>query len=126
MPHVMERNAEQLWAWTAFINDERGPHYTKPETDKDWVNAESDGLTMVQISYLLDSPGLAVDDPRWAPHVADFRAAVQASAKAAEAKDFGAMEQSAEKIDRACVACHRTFVPQIELPDPPEASATTS
>jgi hypothetical protein len=126
MPHVMERNAEQLWAWTAFINDEHGPHYTKPETDKDWVNAESDGLTMVQISYLLDSPGLAVDDPRWAPHVADFRAAVQASAKAAEAKDFGAMEQSAEKIDRACVACHRTFVPQIELPDPPEASATTS
>jgi hypothetical protein len=51
---------------------------------------------------------------------------VQASAKAAEAKDFGAMEQSAEKIDRACVACHRTFVPQIELPDPSKASAMTS
>ena len=65
------------------------------------------------------------DDPRWAPHVADFRAAAQASASAAAAKDFGAMEQDAEKIDRACVACHRTFVPQIELPDPPAAASAS-
>jgi cytochrome c556 len=73
---------------------------------------------MVEISYLLDSPGLAIDDPSWKGRVAAFHAAAKASADAAEKHDLAALEKAGIALDRACVECHRTYKPEIEPPDP--------
>ncbi len=116
MGHVMDRNAAQLWLWTTYLSDAQGDHYTQPRTEKDWINAESDALTMVQLSYLLETPALALDDTRWAGHLARFRKAAKDSAEAAETKNFAKLEMAASDMNRACVACHVTYVPQIEGP----------
>jgi len=116
MGHVVDRNASQLWAWTTYVSDENGQHYTRPQSDKDWINAESDALTMVQLSHLLASREFAIKDDKWARHVAGFREAAQASAEAAETHDFAKLETAATELDRQCVACHITYVPQIEGP----------
>jgi len=116
MGHVMDRNAAQLWAWTTYRSDAKGDHYTRPGTEKDWIDAESDALTLVQLSYLLETPGLAPDDDKWTGHLARFRKAATNSADAAEAQDFAKLEASASDMNRACVACHVTYVPEIEGP----------
>jgi|GEM_PF-1667692 len=116
MGHVMDRNAAQLWAWTTYVSDAQGGRYTQPRTEDDWIDAESDALTMVHLGDLLAMPGLALDDDRWAGQLARFRQAARDSAEAAEAQDFARLEAAASDMNRACVACHVTYVPEIEGP----------
>ncbi|MDX3908402.1 MAG: hypothetical protein QHC67_01085 [Sphingobium sp.] len=118
MGHVMQRNAEQLWQWTALLIDEKGEHSGQPNSDEEWENAESDALTLAQLAQALESPTYRIDDKRWASHVAGFRAAAAAGADAAERKDFRALERAGEDINTQCVSCHLTFAPELEAPPP--------
>ena len=119
MGHVMQRNAEQLWQWTAEETDIHGDRSGKPVTQEDWESAESDALTLQQLSYALEHSAYRVPDPEWDRHLASFRAAASASADAAERKDFAALQTAGDRINEQCVACHLTFKPEIEAPPPP-------
>lgn len=119
MGHVMQRNAVQLWQWTALEVDAQGDHFNKPRTEEEWEDAESDALTLQQLTYVLEQPGLRVDDARWTERLHALRAAVTASAGAAEGKDFAALAKAGDAINAQCIACHMAFAPQLETPPPP-------
>ncbi|WP_022683500.1 cytochrome c [Sphingobium bisphenolivorans] len=119
MGHVMQRNAEQIWQWTAEETDLQGERSGKPVTDEDWENAESDALTLQQLSYGLEHSAYGIPDVEWDRHLASFRAAASASAEAAERKDYPALQKAGDRINEQCVACHLTFKPEIEAPPPP-------
>jgi hypothetical protein len=115
MGHVMQRNAEQVWAWTALEIDKDGERYTRPQNDQDWENAESDALTLQELTYSLrNSRAIAVRDPRWVEHIDRVRVAARQSADAAERKDFQALLLAANALNDACVSCHLAFAPQLE------------
>lgn len=119
MGHVMQRNAEQLWTWTALEVDRNGEHWSKPVSGEDWEEAESDALTLQQLTYTLEHSNYRIDDPRWDSHLLALRTATAASARAAETKDFGGLVKAGEAINDRCVACHLTFAPQLEVKPPP-------
>lgn len=119
MGHVMQRNAEQLWKWTELETDAQGERSGKPVSEEDWENAESDALTLQQLSYALEHSAYRIDDPSWDRHLGSFRAAASASAEAAERKDFAALQRAGDEINAQCVACHLTFAPELEAPPPP-------
>lgn len=119
MGHVMQRNAMQLWRWTAFEIDEKGERSGKPQTEEQWEEAESDALTVQQLTYVLEHSPFRGPDGKWDAHLAGLRAAATASAAAAERKDFDAMEAAGNDLNEQCVACHITFAPGLEGPPPP-------
>lgn len=119
MGHVMQRNAEQLWQWTSFESDATGERSGKPVSGEDWESAESDALTLQQLSYALEHSVYRIDDPAWDRHLAAFRTEASASAAAAERKDFAALQRAGDQINAQCIACHLTFAPEIEAPPPP-------
>jgi len=118
MGHVMDRNAAQLWRWTAYEIDEKGEHSGKPTTELEWEEAESDALTLQQLTLLVENSVFSSDE-RWAVHLAGLRAAATASADAAERKDYEALEKAGNDVNDQCVSCHLTFAPDLERqPDP--------
>ncbi|MBC2665443.1 hypothetical protein H7F51_07910 [Novosphingobium flavum] len=119
MGHVLQRNAEQLWAWSAEESDGTGAHSGAPRTEEEWEAAESDALTLDQLSYVLQGLASRPDDPRWDKLATDLRSAATASASAAERKDYPALLAAGEDINARCVACHWTFAPQLEVTPPP-------
>ena len=120
MGHVMQRNAEQLWGWSALELDSKGEHYTKPASEQDWENAESDALTLQELTFALEGSGVVVNsDPRWAEHLQRLRAAAGRSAHAADTKDFAGLLKAGNDINEICVSCHKTFAPALESGPPP-------
>jgi len=119
MGHVMQRNAEQLWGWTSVETDGAGTRTGEPKTAEQWEQAESDALTVQQLTYTLQNATFRPDDSRWDKLIGDLRAAATASADAAEHKDFAALTRAGDEINAKCVACHWAFAPQLETPPPP-------
>lgn len=119
MGHVMQRNAEQLWAWTSLETDSAGDRSGEPRTTEEWEKAESDALTLQQLTFALQNSASRPDDPRWDSLISDLRKAATASADAAERKDFKALASAGDEINARCVACHWAFAPQLETPPPP-------
>ena len=115
MLHVMQRNAEQLWDWISYSANGGGAGYASPKTDDDWMNAESDALTLVELTKVLQTEDYRIDDPDWPKFVANLRSAAQESATAAESKNFEAMLAVSDKINAQCIACHMHYVPEIEV-----------
>lgn len=114
MAHVFQRNAEQLWHWSAYEIDRDGEHSSRPQAEADWENAESDALTLQQLARALERPPYPVDDPRWAARAEGLRAAATASASAAERKDYEAFETANNTVNEQCIACHLAFAPELE------------
>lgn len=119
MGHVMQRNATQLWAWTAQENDASGNHSGEPRSDEDWENAESDALTLRQLAVVLRGAPYRQDDPRWDRLAGDLETAARQSAEAAERKDLAGLTGAGEAINARCVACHWAFAPALEATPPP-------
>lgn len=88
MGHAMQRNGEQLWAWSAEVEDAGGVHSGKPVDAAGWENAESDALTMVELTRVLETPAYRIPSPEWPGFVRRVRDAAAASAMAAEAQDL--------------------------------------
>lgn len=123
MGHVVQRNAEQLWAWSAEEVDAQGSHSSRPANEQDWENAESDALTLVELTYLLEGPTYRWPATGWSQYVGRARAAASASAKAAEQHDYAGLQKAADQLNAACVACHLHFVPALESGPPAAAAA---
>jgi hypothetical protein len=119
MAHVFQRNAEQLWAWSAEEVGVDGARSGSPRSDAEWEAAESDALTLRQLAHGLEKADFRPDDPRWVKLAGDLQAAASASAAAAEAKDYAAFSKAGEEINARCVACHWAFAPQLEVTPPP-------
>lgn len=118
MAHVMQRNAEQLWTWSAEVEDAGGLHNGGPTDAVGWENAESDALTFVELTHVLETPAYRLPSPAWSGFVRRTRAAAAASAKAAEAHDYAGLQKSADDLNAACVACHLRFAPDLEKAPP--------
>ena len=118
MGHVMQRNAEQLWTWSAEVMDAGGVHDGKPANAAGWENAESDALTIVELTHVLETPAYRLPSPAWSGFVRRARAAAAASARAAEAQDYAALQKAGDDLNAACVACHWRFAPELEKAPP--------
>jgi len=115
MGHVLQRNAEQLWAWSAEEVDAGGTHASGPVTETDWENAESDSLSLTELTYALEGSAVVDNrDPEWRLHIARLRSAANASARAAETHDYAALQKASNAINAACVSCHLRFAPALE------------
>lgn len=116
MGHVLQRNAEQLWAWSAEEIDANGTHSSRPVTEKDWEDAESDSLSLRELTYALEGSAVVQQsDPEWRLHIARLRAAANASAQAAKKQDYAALQKASNAVNAACVACHWRFAPALEV-----------
>ena len=113
MGHLLQRNAGQLWVWTAYVSDANGSRYTSPTGLADWEDAESDALTLQQLTLTLDRPKYRLDD-EWPRRLGRLREAVGLSAAAAERQDFPALVAAGDAINEACVECHLHYVPELE------------
>lgn len=118
MGHVIQRNAEQLWAWSAEEVDAHGTRTGRPVDEQQWEDAESDALTLVELTHVLEAPGYAWPVAGWSDYVGRARAAAAASASAAERHDYPALQQAADQLNAACVACHLHYAPQLESGPP--------
>lgn len=118
MGHVMQRNGEQLWAWSAEVEDAGGVHSGKPVDAAGWENAESDALTIVELTRVLDTPAYCNPASQWPGFVRRVRDAAAASARAAEAQDYAGLQKAADDLNAACVACHLRFAPELEKAPP--------
>lgn len=119
MGHVMQRNAVQLWAWTASETDASGTRSGEPRSAEAWEDAESDALTLRQLAQVLKAPPYDPGDPRWGRLASELETAATASADAAEHKDFAALVRAGEAINDRCVGCHLVFAPQLEAKPAP-------
>lgn len=113
MGHVVQRNAEQLWTWSEEISDANGFRSLAPKSDADWLNAESDAMTMAELASIIGSPAYAVDD-KWAEFSAHLLQVTSDASTAAEKKDFQRFSEASSAINDACVACHLHYVPELE------------
>lgn len=113
MGHVVQRNAEQLWAWSEEISDANGFRSLAPKSDADWLNAESDAMTMAELASIISSPAYAVDD-KWAEFSARLLQVTSDVSTAAEKRDFQRFSAASSAMNDACVACHLHYVPELE------------
>lgn len=119
MGHVFQRNAHQLWAWTALENDAAGNRSGAPLSEEDWEDAESDALTLRHFAATLRAPPYRRDDPRWDGLAGKLEDAATASARSAARKDFQGLHAAGEAINASCIACHLAFAPALEERPPP-------
>ncbi|MFO6448345.1 hypothetical protein ACLBKU_14525 [Erythrobacter sp. NE805] len=119
MGHVFQRNARQLWAWTALENDANGNRSGAPVSEEEWEDAESDALTLRHFAAILREAPYRLDDPRWDSLARNLDTAAAASAAAAERKDFKGLHAAGEAINASCIACHEAFAPALEAKPPP-------
>lgn len=116
MGHVFQRNAEQVWAWTTEEIDAQGTHSSRPVSEQDWENAESDSLSLGELTYALEgSSAIGLDGTDWHRHIARVRTIAKASAQAAEKHDYPALLRASNDLNAACVSCHLRFAPQLEV-----------
>lgn len=113
MGHVVQRNAEQLWTWSEEISDANGFRSLAPKSDADWLNAESDAMTMVELSSIIGSQAYTVDD-KWTEFSVRLLQATSDASTAAEKRDFERFSAASSAINDACVACHLHYVPELE------------
>lgn len=113
MGHLLQRNAGQLWVWTAYVSDDEGSRYTSPTRATDWDDAESDALTLRQLALALDQPDYRLD-AEWPHYLGRLRSAAKDSAAAAERHDFPALLAAGNAVNEACVGCHLHYVPELE------------
>lgn len=114
MTHVVNNNANDLWKWQAQVRDAQGEYLSLPQNDDEWEEAESAALTLRELTKPLATIGKG--NPAWDARYAALKVAIEAAAKHAEAKDGQAFFADGQKIDKACVACHHQFAPELELP----------
>ncbi len=113
MGHVVQRNAEQMWSWSSHISDANGVRSLAPKSETDWLNAESDALTMVELAGVIESEEYKIDN-EWPQFSGRFRSAATDAAKAAEVKSFGKFVSASDAMNEACVTCHLHYVPELE------------
>lgn len=114
MTHLIEHNAMEIWDRQMIVSDADGSRSTEPRTAEEWEEAESFALTLVQLTYPLHKPGLAVDAPGWDAGIERLRDAARSVAVAAESNDVKGWYEAADNLDVACVECHYKFAPHLE------------
>ena len=113
MGHVVQRNAEQLWTWSEEISDANGFRSLAPKSDADWLNAESDAMTMVEVASIIGSQAYTVD-VNWAGFSTRLKQVTSDASTAAEKRDFQRFSAASSAVNDACVACHLHYVPELE------------
>lgn len=113
MAHVMQRNATQLWSWSAWISDEHGDRYTSPHTAAEWENAESDALSLVELAQRLKVDERRID-ASWDGFADALAVSARRSAEAAERHDLDGLIGAGNDLADRCVACHLHYVPELE------------
>ena len=88
-----------------------------PQTDAEWAVVRRGAVTLAESGDVLLARGPRNQD-EWAKDVKLLSGAGAAAYKAAQAKDAKGLAEVADRIDRACTACHQQFRPNV-FPHPP-------
>ena len=86
-----------------------------PETDEEWIEVWSAGMTLAESGNLLMMPPRAVDNGDWIRLSTDLVDAGLKAAQVAMDRDFEGVLAVGEEVYNVCVECHQTYVPT--LPD---------
>ncbi len=125
MGHVMQYGGDGIWKRQGYINDEKGERSLFPKNEEEWIEAESAGLTLAELTNILLLPGRKVDDPKWDQAVAGVRAVALKAAAAAEKHDEEAFFTAGGELDTACENCHLQFAPWSTKPGSKAAAKGT-
>ena len=108
-------SAEVYWESVSIVVDAAGIHENQPETDEEWIEVWSAGMTLAESGNLLMMPPRAVDNGDWIRLSTDLVDAGLKAAQVAMDRDFEGVLAVGEEVYNVCVECHQTYVPT--LPD---------
>ena len=99
--------------------NEKGVTNFEPKNDAEWEEAESAGLTLVELTYALHQPARRRTGPdNWDKRVSDLRDAAARAATSAESHDLKNFSDAVDQVNTSCVECHYAFAPHLETPRP--------
>jgi hypothetical protein len=106
--------AETYWESVMIVWDENGETIHQPQSDEEWQEIWSAGITLAEAGNLLMLPREGFpDDPAWIALSQQLRQAGIDAAQAALRKDYMEVLEIGNTVYNACVACHEAFVPTL-------------
>jgi len=89
---------------------ENGKQVGGPETDDDWKMIEANALMLAETGNLLLMGSRMKDQTGWVTRTHAMMDAATEAAKAAAAKNIGAVFNAGTKIYDACAGCHQQYI----------------
>jgi len=105
--------AEKYWESVAIVVDADGVHENHPETEAEWIEVWSAGMTLAEAGNLLMMPPRAIDNGDWIRLATDLVDVGLHAAKVAIDEDFEGVLAAGEQIYNVCVECHQLYVPTL-------------
>ena len=82
---------------------------TGPADDRAWRGVSLNAVILQEAAQLLKTSGRAKDQDAWVNDADALAAAGSAVQKAADAKDFAALQSAAGGINASCQGCHSVY-----------------
>jgi cytochrome c553 len=89
---------------------ENGVQIGGPQTDDDWKLIEANALMLAETGNLLLMGSRMKDQTGWVTRTQAMMDAAKEAAKAAAAKNTGAVFDAGAKIYEACTGCHQQYI----------------
>lgn len=116
MRGTVTMSAERYWDSVSVVIDIEGEHVNQPETQLEWHEVWSAGLTLAESGNLLMIPRDGMpDDPEWIRLSTEFVDVGLRAAEAARRNDYEEVLLVGGYVRDACEACHEVFVPTLNL-----------
>jgi hypothetical protein len=112
MESILAHSAEVYWEAVSIIVDENGVTENYPETDEQWEEVWSAGISIAESGNLLMMAPRAVDNDAWMQMSKALIDAGVVAAAAAAAHDPERVLDAGEQVYNVCLACHARYIPQ--------------
>jgi hypothetical protein len=110
MESVIAHAAETYWGSVQVIVDETGTHERQPQTDEEWEQVWTAGLSIAESGNLLMMTPRAVDGGAWMQFARSLVDAGAEAAAAAKAHDVERVFAAGEQVYNVCSACHARYI----------------
>ena len=111
MESLIGHMATDVFASVGTVIDEKGTHEIVPKDDEAWAEVRFAAMGLAETGNLLMFPTRAKDQGDWLMFSQQLVDRSVVAAKAAEAKDAGALLDAGGQIYETCTACHMKYIP---------------
>ena len=101
---------------------ENGVQVGGPKTDDDWKMVEANAVMLAETGNLLLMGSRMKDQTGWVTRTQAMMDAANEAAKAAAAKNTGAVFDAGTKIYEACTGCHQQYINRLTVQPRPAAN----
>jgi hypothetical protein len=110
MSHVLDPNADIVWAAVGSVVTEKGEQQLAPKTDAEWTAIRNAAVTVAETGNLLLLAPHARDQGDWAVMTRKMIDEANKCVQAIEAKDLETLFTAGGDLYIACSECHAKFV----------------